>query len=439
VAGPPSGEDEQPKRPWWTYAIPWAGRVPKLTRHQWGVLGLLSAADFFEHYDLGLMSLVLSQLQADLAIPEENIGQVTAIARLGVLPAIVLTVMADRVGRRRLLLATIIGFTITTFLTAFSRSATDFVVLQFLSRFFIAGESMLAVVVLAEELKARDRGWGIGMLGALGAMGHGMAALVFGFVDVLPYGWRALYTLGVIPLLMIAWFRRNLSETRRFEEHRASRSERGTLADSLRPFASLFRMYPGRLAALSLAVLSFDFVVATAYTFVPKTLQEVHGYTPGAVSTLIIVGGALGILGNIAAGSLADRFGRRAILVAAMAANAAALLAFYHGSGLWIPPAWIFAIFTITGIGVLFKALGSELFPTSYRSTASGMRAVAGTLGAAGGLALEGVLYAQAGSHALAITWMIPALVVAPLVILLFVPETATRELEEIAPERRPA
>ena len=436
---PPARDpDEEPAapRPRWSYLIPWAGAVPALSRRQWSVLGLLSAAEFFEHYDVGLMSLALAQLQADLQIPESQIGQVSAIARLGVLPALALTVMADRIGRRRLLLGTIVGFTVTTFLTAFSRTAEEYIALQFLSRFFIAGEAMLAVVVLAEELRARDRGWGIGMLGALGALGHGAAALVFGFVDVLPFGWRALYGLGVVPLLFLAWFRRNLRETQRFEEHRAGRADGAHWTDALRPLGSLFRMYPGRLAALSVAVLAFDFVIASAYTFVPKTLQEQHGYTPGGVSTLMILGGALGILGNVAAGTFADRFGRRAVLVVAIGANAVALLGFYHGTGAWIPPAWIFAIFTITGISVLFKALGSELFPTSYRSTASGVRAVASTLGASAGLALEGVLYTYAGSHALAITWMMPVLVVPPLVILLFVPETATRELEEIAPER---
>lgn len=436
MSEPPEPDEPRGARPWWSYAIPWAGNVPKLSRHQWGVLGLLSAAEFFEHYDVGLMSLALAQLQADLQIPEAQIGQVSAIARLGVLPAILLTIMADRVGRRRLLLFTIVGFTATTFLTAFARTAEEYIALQFASRFFIAGEAMLAVVVLTEELRARDRGWGIGMLGALGAFGHGAAALVFGFVDVLPFGWRAMYAIGVIPLIFLAWFRRNLRETERFDEHRATRNEGNSWSEFLLPVRSLFQMYPGRLAALSLAVLAFDFVIATAYTFVPKTLQELHGYTPGDVSTLIVVGGALGILGNIAAGSLADRFGRRVVLITAIGANAIAIYAFYHGSGFWIPPAWIFAIFTITGIGVLFKALGSELFPTSYRSTASGVRAVAGTVGASAGLVLEGFLYTQAGSHALAITWMMPVLILPPLLILLFIPETATRELEEISPER---
>ena len=85
---------------------------------------------------------------------------------------------------------------------------------------------------------------------------------------------------------------------------------------------------------------------------------------------------------------------------------------------------------------MLFKALGSELFPTSHRSTASGMRAIVSTLGGIAGLALEGTLYELTGSHAGAITAMLPVLVLPPLAIWLFLPETARRDLEAISPER---
>ena len=63
-------------------------------------------------------------------------------------------------------------------------------------------------VVVAEELNASDRGWGIGMLGAIGGLGHGAAAIAFAFVDDLPLGWRALYLIGVIPLVFVKAFTR---------------------------------------------------------------------------------------------------------------------------------------------------------------------------------------------------------------------------------------
>ena len=202
------------------------------------------------------------------------------------------------------------------------------------------------------------------------------------------------------------------------------------------PIQNLLRMYPRRVFALVAAVLPFEAVAVTAITFNAKILQEVHGYSPGRVTTLFLVAGGLGITGNIIGGQLGDRYGRRRILIAGILIQAAAILGFYNGSGWWLPPIWIALIFSLQASGVLFKALGSELFPTSYRSTASGVRAALGTLGAVIGLSLEGPLYERLGSHELAISALVPLLIVPPLVVALFLPETAQRELEDVSPER---
>jgi DHA2 family methylenomycin A resistance protein-like MFS transporter len=190
------------------------------------------------------------------------------------------------------------------------------------------------------------------------------------------------------------------------------------------------------MGVLCAAEFPFGFVVATAFTFMPKTLQEIHGYSPANVTVLFLTAGGLGILGNIYAGILGDRFGRKPIMCTGMVLNALAIAGFYNASGWSLPPLWVLAVFTITGVGVLFKALGSELFPTSYRSTASGMRAVVGSLGGVAGLLLEGPLYTWLGSHALAITAMVPVLILPPILIATLLPETAARELEDISPER---
>jgi putative MFS transporter len=429
--------DGKIRRPWWTYIIPYAGKVPDLSNKQWSLLGLLAAAEIFDQYDMALMGLALAQIQEGLAIPETQIAAVTGVARLGVLLSFAMMIMADRLGRRRLLLITILGFTVSTFATAFARDATDFMILQFAARAFVYAEVMLASVVIAEELGARDRGWGLGMLGALGSLGHGFAAIAFAFVDDLPFGWRALYTLGVIPLLLLAWFRRSLKETRRFEEHKAQGMETGGL-EALRPAINLLRMYPRRMAFLALALVPYEFVAVTAFTLLPKTLQEVHGYTPGNVTILFLVGGVIGILGNIFAGVLSDRFGRKPVMCTAMVFYGLGVVGFYNSTGWVVPAFWIVVVFSTLAVGVLFKALGAELFPTSYRSTASGMRMTVGTLGGVLGLSIEGSLYTMAGSHSAAITWMAPALLISPIAVALLLPETASRELEDIAPELAP-
>jgi hypothetical protein len=124
------------------------------------------------------------------------------------------------------------------------------------------------------------------------------------------------------------------------------------------------------------------------------------------------------------------------VIAVALLANAMGIYGFYHASGPWIVAAWVLMTACAVGIDVLFGALGSELFPTSYRSMASGVRAAAATSAGSLGLLLEASLFPIAGSHAAAITWILALAWIAPLVVLTLLPETARRELEEIAPAR---
>jgi putative MFS transporter len=421
--------------PFWFRRLFFFVRQPApLAAGHWTLLGLLGSTLLINHYDLALLGLALPQIQAGLGVPEERIGSLVAAIRLGVLPAVVFAFLADRAGRRRLLLFTIVGFTVCTVLSAFARDATQFAALQFLARMFIAAEEMLAIVVLTEELAAESRGFGLGILNALGALGFGTAALALATVNVLPFGWRALYLVGALPLLWIAWLRRRLPETRRFEAERGLRLRETGLAAALRPLHELVRRYPGRMLALCSAVVPAALVAITAAAFVSKYLQDGRGWAPGQVTLLYAVAGFLVFVANIVAGRLADRFGRRRTIAAALLLNAFGIAGFYNASGPWIVACWVLMTASAVSADLLFGALGSELFPTSHRSTASGVRAAVGTSAGSLGLVLESWLFPLAGSHAQAITWMLAFAWIAPLVVLLLLPETARRELEEIAP-----
>ena len=203
-------------RPVWYRFTPFLGRPPLLTRRQWSLLGLVSLVSMFEQYDVYLFSLNLAQIQRELAIDEAQLGALGSLVRAGALGAIFVALAADRFGRRRILLATVLAYTLLTGLTAFAPNAVWFVVCQTLSRVFSSAETLLAVVVIAEEFDPEHRGWGIGALGAITASGAGLAALLFGAVEVLPGGWRALYLVGLVPLLTLAWWRRSMPETERF-------------------------------------------------------------------------------------------------------------------------------------------------------------------------------------------------------------------------------
>ncbi|HKJ25078.1 MAG TPA: MFS transporter [Myxococcota bacterium] len=425
-------------------AVPFLAPPEPLGDGQRRLLLVLGATVMINHYDFGLLSLVLSHLQADLVIPESELGPMVSVIRLGALPSVLLALVADRVGRRRLLVGTLLAFTACTAATAFARTAFEFMALQFLARVFVTAEEFIAVVIVAEELGARSRGYGLGVLAALGSLGNGVSALAFGAIDLIPHGWRALYLLGAAPLLLLAWIRRTIPETRRFEAHAEAASAGraaagGGLGAWFGPALELGRRYPGRMAVLVAAIVPATVVMTSAGTFVPKTLLERHGFGPGDITTLYLTVGVFVLLGNVVAGRLADRVGRRAVVATALVVNAAGIWGFYNLAMPWVVVAWVAMMFCLVAVDVLFGALGSELFPTAFRSTASSIRALAWTLGGSIGLLIEGALFGVVGdTHGEVLTVMLPVALLAPLVIWFGLPETAARELEDIAPDVAP-
>lgn len=411
------------------------GTTPALPERQWRVLGLMIAAGLFNAYDFQIFSLALKQIQAGLAIDEARLGLLGSTVRLGILPGVLLALAADTLGRRRLLIWTIAGYTVFTAATAFAPDERTFVVCQFLARAFGAAEGTLAGVIVVEEIDAEHRGWAIGVLSALSFLGVALAWLLFSLVDVLPLGWRTLYLAGIGPLLILTALRRRLPESRRFERlaARAGRS----LADARRPLASLVKMYPGRFAAVSAVAFVMSFSGQSAGFFFPKFMQDAHGLDP---ARLTLVGAGVGFAGLCAMplfGRLGDRRGRKPVAIVFIVLNPLSVIALYTLGGA-VVPLLAFLAMSLTDIGsdTNLGVFRNELFPTSYRSTASSAVAIIGQLGGSLGLAVEALLFPGLGSHGAAISLLALAGLAVPFIVAFGYPETSRRALEEISAER---
>ena len=432
----PSPDASRPYRPRWLTWAPFLIRPPALTQRQWHILLLLAAASVFDRYDLGVLQLALPHIRESLGISEGQISNHAAVIQLGALLSFTLTLAADRWGRRNVLIAVVLGYTLLTGATAFAPSPGAFVVLQFLARAFITAEVLLAVVIIAEEFPAAQRGWGIGALLALSTLGGGLAALLFATIDILPFGWRALYIVGLAPLLFIAWLRRRMPETERFAQ-RQLMERNGEFWLTLRPVARLASDYPERLAVVAGLVFLFNFAGGAAFFLDPSYLQEAHGWQPWQVSVLLTVAGVGGLFASTVIGILGDRAGRKRVLATCGAVLPVAIIAFYSASGMAVLAVlWVVMALAALGVSVTMLAIGAEIFPTSYRSTVSGARTVGGTLGTSLGLAAHSALYGVVGSQWTAISLLSVLMLASPLLVLYGLPEASGKVLEEVAPER---
>jgi MFS family permease len=424
------------RNPWWI--PPFLGRVPNIEKRLVDLLGFVALALLFENYDFSLLNAALKHIAHDLNIGETDLGYFTSLVRLGALPAFALIPAADYIGRRRLFLIAVIGLSVGTFLTAFSQTPAQFIAFQIVTRTFMLTAASVAFVFVTEEFPAEHRGWGIGMLAAVASTGYGLGALLFAFVDRLPWGWRSLYVIGLTPVLLLPLFRRNIGETQRFTDHNAARVQAAGLSGAIeawfRPLLALARRSRTRVIGIIVVGGVASFGEAVVHAFIGYFVQKFHNWEPWQYSIMVVLCGAVGIIGSVVAGNLADRFGRRAVGFAFLAAFPFISWLFFRGPGWSLPVVWIAIVFATMASNVIIRAFSTELFPTSQRATSAGMLSLAETLGAGIGLLSLGALTRQEGD----LVAMLPLVASATLIsafLLLFFPETKQAELETISSE----
>jgi putative MFS transporter len=394
------------------------------------IILLVGAAALFAGYDVNIFGLATPQIQHSLHIAENQVGPTLATFRAAAIVALLLAASADLVGRRRLLLVTIFGQAVFTLATAFAPDYLSFVAAQLLTRIFGYAEEMLCFVVIAEEITARARGWANGTITSFYFLGAGVAAGLFGAVNILPFGWRALYFLGAIPIFLVGFLRRRLPETKRF----ASRGEAGLkVTAALNLLRDLVREYPGRIAAAITAASAFGFAVSCATFLAQKYLQESYHYSPGQVSLLLIPGGLVGLGLSIASGRLSDRLGRKPVAMAMATLAGVSFFFFFNQAPAWaVAPLWVLGFLGFFSGDALIAGFALEIVPTRYRATVGALRYVLEIACGAVALTLEGHLYDRFQAHGPAIQWMLAAIPVT-LAAIVALPEPAGKTLEEMS------
>ena len=399
--------------------------------HRW-LFFFLGVAGFFEGYDNFAFAQVLPTLRAEWGLSRAEAGWLVGVTNIGTMLAFVLVRAADTWGRRRVLTITILGYTASTLLTGLAPNVWAFAVAQLLARIFLIAEWAIGTVYAAEEFPAERRGTMIGVIHGLNGLGAVVCAGVAPLIVKLPLGWRGVYFVGAVPLLLMAVARRSIRETRRFSEHAAARGS------APRPFTRILKPpYLGRMLLLALLWALTYACTNASITFWKEHAVGERGMADTAAGTSIAIAAVAAMPLAFASGKLLDRFGRRVGAVVIYLATVLGVIGAYTLEARWmVITSLVLGIAGVTSVGVLLAAYTAELFPTDLRGDAFGWsNHLLGRVTLVLSPPLVGYAAEQVGwSRAVSATTLFPA--VALVLLLAVLPETRGRELEETSGQK---
>lgn len=343
-------------------------------------------------FDAMLYSLVLALLMRDLGMSKTVAGSLGTLTLLASgIGGVLFGFLADRIGRKHALMASILTYSVCSFASGLASSIAMLAVARFVLGLGMGGEWNTGAALVAETWPTEFRAKAISIVQSSWALGFAAAALVAGPVARI-WGWRAVFFVGILPAVITLWIQRSVPES---EMWRKRASESSTVRDEEPPLlANAARReapQPVSMAAIfspiylkyTIALLLFNFFGMFAwwglFTWLPPYLslpvsQGGRGFGVLGMTTLLVVLNVCGMFPGYASfGWVADHLGRRrAFLVYTLVA--AALIPLYamaRSQSVLLVLGTLVAFFG-TGIFSGSGIMGSEIFPTSVRALALG-------------------------------------------------------------------
>ena len=396
------------------------------------LLFLLSVATFFEGYDFLLINLVLPMIQKEFGVSTPVLGLSVSAIAAGTIVAFFVVRLGDRWGRRPMLQFTVFAYTAFTALTAFSQGLVDFIIWQFLARVFLVGEWGLATVMIAEEFPEKSRGMAIAIVQSMAGLGAVMAGALFPLVGHASFGWRGMYLVGLIPLILVGILRRRLKETSRWSR---TREIRGGIPPS---FFLPWKKPHGYYLAWISAVWILAYITYTAnQVFWVHHVMNSRGWNEQMVSRAISLAYLLGISGFYVAGRCLDRLGRRKTAILFFCCGTLASMAAFQTETVWAMTLSLFFLTFFSGSFLpITSSFTTELFPTEVRANAAAWaNNLIGRLGMVGAPTLVGFLASPLGSVGNAVTLAALCPLAAAAIVLKVLPETRWRKMTDLVDE----
>ena len=383
-------------------------------------------------FDVMLYALVLASIISDLGLTKETAGLLGSATLLAsAVGGIVFGVVADRYGRTRALIASVLIYSVFTAACGFAQTIAQLAVFRILLGIGMGGEWASGAALVSETWVPEHRGKALGFMQSAWAIGYGGAALVT--MLVLPrWGWRAVFFVGILPAFFTLWVRRHVEEPaiwratkqRKSEDLAASQRFRDIFQGSLLPVTTALTLMN---ACTMFGWWGFNLWLP-GYLSLPAS-QGGMGFST-TIMTSFIAAMQVGMwFGYVTFGFVSDAIGRKRAYVL-YTLSAAILIRAYISIRqpavlLLLGP---FVAFFATGYFSGFGAVTAETYPTAVRASAQGFTYNVGRVASAVAPFAVGSLAATRGfAAALSLTAVAFVLAAASWI---WIPETKGRPLQ---------
>jgi MFS family permease len=319
--------------------------------------------------DVMLYALVLGEVQREMHLSAAMGGaMMSATLIAAAVGGVVFGWFADRHGRVRALMFSVLVYSLATAACGFTQTAVQLLICRVLLGFGMGGEWAAGAALVAETWPDQHRGKALALVQSAWAVGYAVGAAVVAIV--MPrFGWRAVFFAGVLPALISLWVRRSIQEPKSW------RREQGASAS----YGQLFRRPFGYSTLVCASMNAFAlFAWWGLFTWLPRflsmsTSEGGRGLSIVRTSAWTIVMQTGTFLGYLSFGFIADRFNRKYTYIGFLLIAAALVPAFAFvrnpNSLLLIGP---LVGFFGTGYFSGFSVISSELFPSTLRASAMG-------------------------------------------------------------------
>lgn len=385
-------------------------------------------------YDVQVFSFLLPTLIAVWGLTKAEAGMIgTAALFSSALGGWISGILADRFGRVKILMFTIVWFTVFGVLAGFAQNSGELLLARAAQGLGFGGEWAVGAALMAEIIDPKHRGKALGYVQSGFALGWALAVIVVSLIiSHFPaeVAWRIVFWIGVIPAGCVLFLRRYLTDSDTFINATKKSVEKASLSTVFKP--QFFRTsFISSLMVLGLQGGAYAMVI-----WVPSLMAE-RGVAPGSLVASILIMAAGSMCGYLLTSDLADRLGRRPTLIIMSVGSWIVTVSYVmFPLNTWLTSALSFLVgFFMLGVFAVMGPYLSELFPTKVRTTCMGFAYNLGkTLGA---LAVTGVgILSTRVGLAEAIGLFCLGAYAITLMSLMLLPETRGKRLEDMDAEK---